>query len=104
MLLSASLLFIAAAPSAAHTPTEISQDPLVRQIFARQLQPGGITAAVRVKGTDKGIPLELAPLAPAPGLRPQSRRSPLPPARRADEQLQGIRREGRKASWDRPRR
>lgn len=118
-LLLAALTTMTALPAAANIHSDVSGDPLMRQIQALNLtRPnGGVTAAVKVKGADKGINLELtdpsaalAPLAPvaglvapaedaAPAVRPKARRK----TRRAErpvEQAEVIEGQGERAAWE----
>lgn len=101
-------------PAHASVPAEMSDDPLMQKIVANMVtQPeGGVTAAVRVHGSNTGIDLKvgaeaeaaaLAGLAPVEELaaRPAKRKAKKP-ARRADDQLAAIDGQGAKASWDKP--
>lgn len=118
LTLLAALTATTAFSSPALLPAEASSDALTRQILTERLTraDGGVTAAVFVKGADKGIALELhdpakkaaaeaaalAPLAPAEGLaekRP-AKKKPKKAPRRADEQLSVIERQGPAAEWD----
>lgn len=116
MLLTAAML-AAALPGAAAVPALIDQDPLMRQILAKQLTHpnGGVTAAVAVKGAANGINLELAdplaPLQPAEGLAERPAQAPAKkgnkkraagrPGPRANEQAERLASAGDAASFER---
>ena len=117
LLLTAALLAPACA-FAVPLPAAIDQDPLMKQILAKQLThpKGGVTAAVAVKGAANGIELKvtdpLAPLQPVAGLAagPEAaeaaaaapaRKRKVRPSRRADEQAEQLEAAGLAASFDR---
>lgn len=81
----------------------VSQDPLMRQIFYRQLTQnnGGVTTAVRL-ATGQSVELQdpLAPLKPASGLSPSAVKKPSKnkPVKDASEQLRALDGKGR-SKW-----